>query len=100
MPPKTDAEVDAIMRSVPEQWRERWCGGEAGPCACLGCVQIGNRYVMALATSGRPFLGDPEHINETLIPSGIFYQYKITKDEWLRWMSRVGSSRDAGIFKE
>ena len=39
--------VDEVMQEIPSQWRRRWCGGEAGPCACLGCVQIGNRRVMA-----------------------------------------------------
>ncbi len=78
-----DKDVDAIMRTIPEDWRNRWCGGEGGPCYCMGCVQIGNRLIM---TGRKIFDGDPEHIDESKIPKDIYKMYKITKEEWEAWM--------------
>jgi len=82
---KTIREIDSIMNIIPEEWRGRWCGSEAGPCACLGCVQIGNRFIMFEKLMGRKFLGDPEYINEVGIRPDIFQSLKITKEEWLAW---------------
>ncbi len=78
-----DKDVDAIMRTIPEGWRNRWCGGEQGPCACMGCVQIGNRLIM---TGRKVEQGDPEYIDESKIPKDIYNKYKITKEEWEAWM--------------
>lgn len=91
---RTDEEVDAIMQTIPEAWRQRWCGGENGPCACLGCVQVGNRLVMAGVTAERC---DPERIDERVIPVNVYQQFKITKEEWERWRSR---SLDTTVHKE
>ncbi len=81
-------DVDAIMQTIPEKWRTNWCGGEYGPCACLGCVQIGNRYIMAEKQTGHPFNGDPEYINEHKINKEIYDKYKITKEDWEDWLKR------------
>lgn len=78
-------DVDAVMQTIPATWRTRWCGGEDGPCACTGCVQIGNRLIM---TGYKASQIDPEHINEASIPADIYKKYKITKDEWAEWMAR------------
>lgn len=84
---KTLAEIDAIMQTIPEPFRSRWCGAENGPCACMGCVQICNRSAMVEAMTGGPFLGDPEYIRESSIPSEIYEQFKITREEWNLWMN-------------
>lgn len=78
-------DVDAVMQTIPEGWRTRWCGGEEGPCACMGCVQIGNRLVM---TGTRVTLVDPEYINESKIPHEVYQRHKITREEWDDWMRR------------
>lgn len=90
---KTTQEVDSLMATVPESWRYRWCGGERGPCACMGCVQIGNRYAMVKATTGRHFPGDPEYINESQLPAEIVAKTKITREEWLAWKQRHPTPR-------
>lgn len=82
-------DVDAVMQSIPEEWRTRWCGGESGPCACIGCVQIGNRLIM----TGREVTQcDPERINEAKIPRDTYEKYKVTKAEWEAWMKRQHQS--------
>jgi hypothetical protein len=78
-------DVDAVMQTIPTEWRERWCGGEGGPCGCMGCVQIGNRLIMAGLRASQV---DPEYIDETKIPADVYAKYKITKDEWISWMKR------------
>jgi len=85
---RTEAEIDALMEMIPLNWRARWCGGENGACACMGCVQIGNRIPMATEFIGQPYNGDPEYIDESRIPNSIYNKYKITKDEWDNWTSR------------
>ena len=82
-----DKNVNEIMQTIPKEWRHRWCGGEKGACACLGCVQIGNRLIMAKETTGMAFIGDPEYIDESKIPEDIFNKYKISKKEWEAWKS-------------
>lgn len=78
-------DVDAVMQTIPEEWRTRWCGGENGGCACMGCVQIGNRLIMA----GRKVTQcDPEYIDETKIDPDTYKKFKVTKDEWIAWMAR------------
>lgn len=75
-------DVDAVMQTIPAEYRTRWCGGENGPCACMGCVQVCNRLVM----TGRKITQcDPEYIDESKIPADV---YKVTKDEWQAWMQR------------
>lgn len=81
-------DVDQIMQTIPEKWRDRWCGGERGPCACMGCVQIGNRLIMAQETTGDRYHGDPEYIDERKITKEIYNKYKITKEEWETWMDK------------
>ena len=82
---KSLPEINAIMETIPRDWRNRWCGGEKGPCACMGCVQIGNRIIMAETVIGHKFIGDPEDIDERKIPSEIYEKYKIAKEEWRLW---------------
>lgn len=82
-------DVDAVMRTIPPKWRTRWCGGENGSCACMGCVQIGNRLIMA---GRKVHQVDPEYIDESKIPPDVCKKYKVTKDEWVEWMNRI---RDA-----
>lgn len=84
---KSFEEIDAIMLTIPEQWRKRWC--ENGRCACLGCVQSGNRVVMAEAVMGGKFWGDPEHIAEAAIPADIYAKYKVTREEWELWKQKT-----------
>jgi len=79
-------DVDAVMETIPPEWRTRWCGGEYGPCACMGCVQIGNRLVMTGLKVGQC---DPEYINEERISDEIYKKYKVTKAEWEEWMERT-----------
>lgn len=86
----TEAEVDAVMQTIPAGWKERWCGGEEGPCACMGCVQIGNRLVMAGKTAAQV---DPERIDERRIPGLVYQRYKVTKAEWTSWMQRRSDAR-------
>lgn len=83
-------DVDAVMQTIPAEWRTRWCGGENGPCACLGCVQVGNRLIMARLKVTQC---DPEYIDETTIPTDIFKKYKITKEEWTEWMRKHAARR-------
>lgn len=80
-------DVDAVMQTIPAEWRERWCGAEYGPCSCMGCVQIGNRLIMA---GLKVHQVDPEHIDETKIPADVYKKYKITKPEWTAWMEANG----------
>jgi len=81
-----DKDVDAIMQTISEKYRTRWCGGENGPCACMGCVQVCNRIIMVETMTGRKYRGDPEYINELKIPKEIYDKFKITKSEWEAWM--------------
>lgn len=85
---KSEAEIDTLMAKIPVSWRNHWCGGERGPCACMGCVQIGNRSIMAEAFTGTPYRGDPEYIGEDMIPREIYDRLKITREEWDNWRSR------------
>ena len=82
---KSVGEINSIIQTIPEKWRHRWCGGEKGPCACMGCVQIGNRIIMAETVLGYKYQGDPEYINESKIPTEIYDKFKIHKDEWELW---------------
>jgi hypothetical protein len=84
---RTLEEINKIMETIPKEWRHRWCGGENGTCACIGCVQIGNRLIMAKETLGIEYTGDPEHIDESRIPKEIYDKYKISKEEWEFWKS-------------
>lgn len=92
---KTPEQIDAIMAAIPKQWRRRWCGGERGPCACLGCVQIGNRQVIAEKISGNKFLGDPEYISEAkLREHGAVYEgHKLSRADWTSWLNRQPAER-------
>jgi hypothetical protein len=78
-------DVDAVMQSMPEAWRTRWCGAEGGPCACMGCVQVGNRLIMVGKTASQR---DPEYISERNIPNNVYKKYKVSHGEWLAWMER------------
>ncbi len=81
-------DVDVVMQTIPEEWRSRWCGGENGPCACMGCVQIGNRVIMVETVTGTKYRGDPEYISETKMPAEVYDRFKITRPEWEDWMRR------------
>jgi hypothetical protein len=80
------------MAAIPEKWRSYWCGGERGLCACLGCVQIGNRAVIFAAVTGQQFFGDPECIKEWELqranPS-VYDDKKLSHEEWASWMARA-----------
>ncbi len=81
-------DVDAVMRTIPESWCTHWCGAiepGGGGCACMGCVQIGNRLVMA---NRKVTQCDPEYIDESKIDADIYKRFKVTKDEWAAWMVR------------
>ena len=80
---KSLLEITEIMDTIPVRWRGRWCGSRL--CACMGCVQVGNRIVMYTAVTGKEFLGDPEYIDESQIPPDIYERLKITKEEWELW---------------
>ena len=90
MADKTPEQIDAIMAAIPEKWRRHWCGGERGPCACMGCVQIGNRAVIAEKITGEPYRGDPEYIDEAKLKEhGTVYEdHKLSRAEWESWMKR------------
>lgn len=81
-------DVDAVMQTIPAEWRTRWCGGENGPCGCMGCVQIGNRLIMA---GLKVHEIDPEYIDEAKIPPDTYRKYKVTKDEWNEWLRKQQS---------
>ncbi len=83
---KTASEVDQIMDTIPRPWRFRWCESKA--CACLGCVQIGNRILLAQQLTGRTFRGDPEYIDITRIPEDLKAQHLLTREEWEDWKTR------------
>jgi hypothetical protein len=81
-------DVDAVMQSIPEQWRKRWCGAiepGGGGCACMGCVQIGNRLIMA---DRKVTQCDPEYIDESKIAPETYKKFKVSKEEWTAWMAR------------
>jgi len=80
-------DVDAVMQTIPAEWRTRWCGGESGPCACMGCVQVGNRLAMSGRTAAQC---DPEYIDERKIPADVYVKYKVSHGEWVDWMRRQG----------
>lgn len=79
-------DVDAVMQSIPAEWRYSWCGAEGGPCACMGCVQVGNRLIMAGLEAHQV---DPEYIDEARIPADTYKKYKVTKEEWAEWKART-----------
>ena len=87
---KTNDQIDAIMSAIPESFRTRWCGGERGACACMGCVQIGNRAVIARIITGEEYRGDPEGISEAALQQHreIYAANKLTREEWVSWMQR------------
>ena len=76
-------DVNAVMQTIPSEWRTNWCGGEYGPCACLGCVQVGNRLIMA---GLKVHQVDPEYIAEAKIPRETYDRFKISRIEWEDWM--------------
>lgn len=82
-------DVDAVMQTVPVKWRARWC--EAEQCACMGCVQVGNRLIMV---NRRADQIDPERIDERQIPPAMYAKYKITKEEWADWMRRDATAKE------
>lgn len=94
---KSFEDIDKIMQTIPEAWRNRWCGGENGACACMGCVQIGNRVIMWEESNSGSFSLDPEYIDESKIPQELYDKYKITKDEWLFWKDKFKENRVSPI---
>lgn len=88
---KTEQQVDALMATIPEKFRQRWCASiepGGGGCACMGCVQICNRAVMVERLTGIKFHGDPEYIDERKIPADVYAECKISRQEWEAWMVR------------
>lgn len=87
---KSESQVDAIMSAIPESFRTRWCGGERSPCACMGCVQIGNRAIIAEKITGEQYRGDPEHLCEDKLQEygAIYSDNKLSREEWDAWMLR------------
>jgi len=96
MTEKTPEQVDAIMSAIPEEWRGRWCGGEYGACACLGCAQIGNRAVIHGKVFGKRYIGDPEYISEAALRQRdptTYADNKLSKADWDSWMARQSAPR-------
>lgn len=87
---KTNKQVDEIMAATPREWRHRWCGGERGPCACMGCVQTGNKQVIMELITGKTYAGDPEYISEFVVRAhkDVYEANKISYEEWLAWKER------------
>ena len=87
---KREEQVDAVMQAIPVRWRTRWCGAEQGACACMGCVQTGNRQVIAEKITGEPWRGDPEYIDEGRLQAhgAVYTDNKVSRVEWEAWMSR------------
>lgn len=100
---KREAQVDAVLQAIPARWRTRWCGAEKGACACMGCVQTGNRQVIAEKITGEPWRGDPEYIDEARLRAhgAVYAENKVSRVEWEAWMSRqpaiTGEPSD-GVF--
>jgi hypothetical protein len=92
---KTIEEINNIMSTIPKEWQTRWCGGENGACACMGCVQIGNRIIMYEKNYDKKFFGDPEYIDESRISQEIYEKYKINKDEWKSWAQSNGLRKES-----
>lgn len=95
---KTPEQVDAIMAGIYERWRTRWCGGERGACACVGCVQIGNRAGIFEKVYGRKPVSDPEGLSEEamrLRSPETYAANKISREEWEAWMQRQSGSAGA-----
>jgi len=90
---KTDAQIDAIMAAIPEQWRARWCSSRL--CACLGCVQTGNKAVIAQKITGEEYRGDPEYISEAKLREhgAVYEDHKLSREEWDSWMKRQSVPR-------
>jgi len=42
---------------------------------------------MYRAMMGKPFVGDPEYINEQQISQEVWDEYKVTREEWEVWKS-------------
>lgn len=85
---KTDEQIDVIMQAIPEQWRNRWCTAEL--CGCLGCVQTGNKAVIAEKITGQKYIGDPEYIDGNALRShgAVYTDNKLSREEWESWMKR------------
>jgi len=86
---KSQEQIDTIMSAIPEDWRRRWCGGERGACACMGCVQIGNRAVIAEKITGEKYLGDPKYLSESKLQEhgAVYAEHKLSREEWEAWLS-------------
>jgi hypothetical protein len=92
---KTTEQVDHIMAGIPPAWRDRWCGGENGTCACLGCVYTGSKAVVAGKIAGTPYRGDPEGISEDALRRNHpneHAKYMLTRDEWTAWQARQATT--------
>lgn len=86
---KTTEQIDSIMASItPIEFRYRWCGGENGPCACLGCVQICSRALMYEKVYGAKCPFDPERLVVESFPLDIREACTITREEWEAWKVR------------
>lgn len=93
---KSPEEVDRLMEQIYPAFRNRWCGGENGPCACRGCVQVDNRAIMVKEMTGRNVTCDPEYIEEKRIPTEVYARLKITKEEWQDWKARAKINGEEG----
>jgi len=82
---KTDAQVDEIMRRIPERHRY-WC--ESDNCFCAGCVQNANHVVIEEIRSGDPLFSSHEYDIEEMCKA-------LTKDEWLAWCARQAALEKA-----
>lgn len=99
---KGQEQIDSVMAAIPENARRRWCGGERGACACMGCVQIANRAVIAEKITGEKYRGDPECISESKLQEhgSVYAEYKLSREEWESWLSRQPAvpNEESGIF--
>lgn len=90
---KTPEQVDAIMDRIDEDSRYRWCGGESGPCACIGCVQNVCQVQAFERHYGFKYRGDPERIRIIPIPAETRNEFLPTREEWEAWKERHPDTR-------
>lgn len=86
---KTAQQIDALMSEIPKAWQTHWC--QSGLCACLGCVQTGNKATIYKAVTGRPYGGDPERISaQKLIEAApdLCAANTLTRADWEDWSVR------------
>ncbi|VWC78928.1 hypothetical protein BLA39750_01054 [Burkholderia lata] len=61
----------------------------------MGCVQIGNRAVIAERIIGKKYEGDPEYISEAKLREhgSVYTELKLSREEWESWIARHPEGR-------